>query len=114
MALSATLLGVTGRTYADNRPYLLPDTLGELVGPVTGVVRLPSRLDWSERAEFHLDDSAERNVMYERVIREATQVEDLRSFLNGAVLHQVWRRLFLPQRVRQSWEQRFPDLRLAA
>jgi hypothetical protein len=81
---------------------------------VTGVVRLPLRLDWSERAEFHLDDSAERNVMYERVIREATHVEDLRSFLNEAVLHQVWRRLFLPARVRQSWEQRFPDLRLAA
>jgi hypothetical protein len=60
---------------------------------VTGVVRLPLRLDWSERAEFHLDDSAERNVMYERVIREATQVEDLRSYLNEAVLHQVWRRL---------------------
>jgi hypothetical protein len=48
------------------------------------------------------------------VIREATQAEDLRSFLNEAVLHQVWRRLFLPARVRQSWEQRFPDLRLAA
>lgn len=114
MTLSATLLGVTGRTYADNRPYLLPETLEELVGPVTGVVRLPLRLDWSERAEFHLDDSAERNVMYERVIREATQAEDLRSFLNETVLYQVWRRLFLPARVRQSWEQRFPDLRLAA
>jgi hypothetical protein len=105
---------VTGRTYAENRPYLLPETLGELVGPVSGVVRLPLRMDWSERAEFHLDDSAERNVMYERVIREATQVDDLRSYLNEAVLQQVWRRLFLPARVRLSWEERFPDLGLAA
>jgi hypothetical protein len=28
---------------------------------------LPLRLDWSDRTEFHLDDPAERNVMYERV-----------------------------------------------
>lgn len=105
---------MTGRTYAENRPYLLPETLGELVGPLSGAVRLPSRLDWSEHAEFHLDNPAERNVMYERVIREATQVDDLRSYLNGEVLQEVWRILFLPIRVRRTWEERFPDLRLAA
>jgi hypothetical protein len=52
--------------------------------------------------------------MYERVIREATQVDDLRSYLNGTVLRDVWRSLFLPIRVRRTWEERFPDLRLAA
>jgi hypothetical protein len=57
---------VTGGAYAENRPYLLPETLSELTGPVSGTVVLPLRLDWTERAEFHLDDSAERNVMYER------------------------------------------------
>ena len=105
---------IAGRTYTENRPYLLPETLGELAGPVTGVVQLPWRLDWSERTEFHLDDPGERNVMYERVIREATRAEDLRSYLNEGVLRQVWGRLFLPARVRRSWEDRFPDLRLAA
>lgn len=105
---------MAGRTYAENRPYLLPETLGELAGPVTGVIRLPLRLDWSERTEFHLDKPAERNVMYERVIREATQVDDLRSYINQEVLRQVWGRLFLPARVRRSWEDRFPELRLAA
>jgi hypothetical protein len=105
---------MAGRTYAENRPYLLPDALGELAGPVTGAVQLPLRLDWSERAVFHLDDPAERNVMYERVIREATATDDLHSYLNEAVLRRVWRRLFLLQNVRRSWEQRFPDLRLAA
>jgi hypothetical protein len=111
---SARLMNMTGRTYAENRSYLLPETLGELVGPVTGVVQLPLRLDWSERAEFHLDDPAERNVMFERVIREATRVDDLRSYLNEEVLRLVWRHLFLPARARRSWEERFPDLRLAA
>jgi hypothetical protein len=108
------LIIVSGRTYAENRPYLLPETLGELDGPLTGAVRLPLRLDWSERAEFHLDDPAERNVMYERVIREATRIDDLRTYLNGAVLREVWRSLFLPVRVRRIWEERFPDLILAA
>jgi hypothetical protein len=109
-----TLVTMAGRTYAENRPYVLPETLGELAGPVTGVIRLPLRLDWSERTEFHLDDLAERNVMYERVIREATRIDDLRSYINEEVLRQVWGRLFLPPRVRRSWEDRFPDLRLAA
>jgi hypothetical protein len=76
---------------------------------VTGVIKLPLRLDWSERAEFHLDDPGERNVMYERVIRER-----LGSCLNEDALRQVWGGLFLAARVRQIWEDRFPDLRLAA
>ena len=76
-------MSVAGGTYAENRPYLLPETLGELAGPLTGVVLLPLRLDWSERTGFRLDDPAERNVMYERVIREATRAEDLRSCLTS-------------------------------
>jgi len=105
---------VAGRTYAENRPYLVPETLGELVGPLTGIVRLPSRLDWSERSIFHLDEPGERNVMYERVIREASRIEDLRGYVNGAILRRVWRDLFLPPRVRRSWEDRFAELRLAS
>ncbi len=107
-------MSMAGRTYAESQPYLLPETLGELAGPLTGVIQLPLRLDWSERTEFRLDDPAERNVMYERVIREATQAEDLRSYLNEQVLRQVWKQLFLPARARRTWEDRFLDLRLAA
>jgi hypothetical protein len=81
---------------------------------VTGVVQLPLRPDWSERAGFHLDDPAEQNVMYERVIRKATRVDDLRSYLNEEVLRLAWRHIFPPARARRSWEERFPDLRLAA
>jgi hypothetical protein len=81
-----------GRTYAENRPDVLPETLGELIGPVAGVIQLPLRLDWSERAEFHLGIPAERNVTYERVIREASRVDDLRSYLNDEVLCHVFGR----------------------
>jgi hypothetical protein len=105
---------MAGRTYAENRPYVLPETLEELTGPLSGAVQLPVRLNWSDRIEFHLSDPAERNVMYERVIREASRVDDLRSYLDGNVLREVWGELFLPVRVRQIWEERFPALRLAA
>jgi hypothetical protein len=105
---------VTAGSYPENRSYLLPETLGELTGQVAGMVQLPLRLDWTERVAFHRDDPAERNVMYERVIREATRPEDLRSYLNGAVLRETWRQLFLPARVRRIWEERFPALRLPA
>ena len=81
---------------------------------MTGVVQLPLRLDWSDRMVFHLEEPAERNLMYERVIREAMRADDLRMYLNESVLRQVWSLLFLPRNVRKRWEQRFPDLRLAA
>ena len=45
--------------------------------------------------------------MYERVIREATRAEDLRSYLNEQVLRQVWNHLFLPARARRTWEAGF-------
>jgi hypothetical protein len=57
-----------------------------------------------------VDDPAERNVMYERVIREASRIDDLRTHLNGAVLSDVWQSLFLRVRARRIGEERFPDL----
>lgn len=105
---------VAGRTYADNRPYLLPETLDELTGPVTGAILLPLHLDWSERIALHLDDPAERKLMYQRVIREASRTDDLCLYLNAEVLRDIWPVLYLPVQVRRLWEDRFPDLALAA
>lgn len=103
---------MTTRTrYAEHRPYAVPDRLEELAGPVVGEVRLPKHLDWSgARRTYHLENSAERNVLYERVIREALTAADLDRYLNAEVLAMVWRQLYLPVRVREAWEQRFPQL----
>lgn len=96
--------------YSEQRPYTVADSLGELVGPTTGLVELPSRLDWSEQGTYDLDEPRELNLMYEVVLREAMDVQDLRRYLDGPMLRTVWRRLFLPQRVRDLWERRFPEL----
>lgn len=100
--------------YADRRPYVVAETLGELTGPTSGVVDLPLHLDWSEQGRYNLDDLRELSVMYERVLREAENAEDLRRYVNAAMLRRVWHRMFLPRRVRDLWERRFPDLPRAA
>ena len=100
--------------YEDGRPYTVPESLEELTGPTTGVVELPTRLDWSEQGRYDLSDPRQRNLMYEVVIRESMQVEDLRAFIDGATLARVWRRLWLPRKVRDLWESRFPGLPGAA
>lgn len=96
--------------YSEQRPYVVADSLELLLGPTDGVVELPLRLDWSEQRSYDLADARQLNLMYEVVLREAMHVEDLRRYLNGAKLPAVWRRLFLPQRVRSLWEGRFPEL----
>ncbi|MFF5204725.1 hypothetical protein [Streptosporangium sp. NPDC000396] len=100
--------------YASRHVYLVPMDLSELAGPVTGVVELPAHLDWSEQRVYDLSDDAQLGLMYERVIREAATLDDLRTHLNSQVLTRVWPRLYLPIQVRQAWEARFRGLTRAA
>ncbi|MEV0132207.1 hypothetical protein AB0H83_27545 [Dactylosporangium sp. NPDC050688] len=48
--------------------------------------------------------------MYETVLREATHVEELQTWLDGPTLQRLWPDLVLPPQVRQLWEEQFPDL----
>lgn len=96
--------------YARNRPYVVADTLDELVGPDHGTVVLPRHLDWSPRPVYDLDVNASRRCMYETVLREAGRQTDLCRHLNSRILRQDWPSLILPRRVRDMWESRFPEL----
>ncbi|MFG2868853.1 hypothetical protein ACGFZH_11175 [Streptomyces zaomyceticus] len=96
--------------YAQLRPYALPDSLGQLRGPGSGIVVLPRHLDWGPHYEFDLADDADVRLMYERVIREAQAPEDLHAHLNADMLRAHWRTLFLPRPARATWEARFPEL----
>jgi hypothetical protein len=105
---------VSAMGYAAIRPYTVPDTLDELTGPTTGVVELPGHLDWGPRRTYNLEDFSDSRLLYMRVIRESTHVEDLRRFLNAQVLTRLWPQLVLPPRVRALWQDRFPSLDRAA
>jgi hypothetical protein len=100
--------------YADARPFVLPETLDELVGPMSGVVELPTRLAWSGLRSYDVADERQLGLLYETVIREAMDAADVDRYLNEALLRRVWSRLWLPPRIRLAWERRFPLLTQAA
>lgn len=53
-------------------------------------------------------------ILYECVIVEAVDTDDLSRLLDADRLRAAWSDLFLPQRVRRLWEARFPELAAAA
>jgi hypothetical protein len=55
-----------------------------------------------------------RRWLYQTVLREAGRPEDLTTHLNGDLLVALWPELYLPQGVRQAWEDQHPALRAAA
>jgi hypothetical protein len=101
--------------YADHRPYPEPPArLSELTGPTSGLAELPITIYWGPRRRYDLGADADRRVVYERVLREAADAQEVARYVNSTILVEVWARLWLPHRVRRSWEQRFPELTHAA
>ena len=96
------------------RGVLVVGDLADLRGPVAGTVELPLWLFWYPDRAFDLDDPATLRWMYQIVLREASQPEDLTSFLDGDMLVALWPELFLPRAVRHAWEERYPVLLAAS
>jgi hypothetical protein len=88
--------------------------LTQLRGPTSGVVELPHRLFWQPDRHVDLDKPALLAWMYETVLREATTVEELRTWLDAATLIRLWPDLFVPVGIRMAWENRHPALRRLA
>lgn len=108
-------VGPEERHYGDHRPYPEPpERLLDLAGPTGGVVELPITIDWGPKRRYDVSRDADRRILYERVLREAAGAEDVARYVNGGALVEVWPRLWLPRRVRQRWEERFPELVPAA
>jgi hypothetical protein len=102
-----------GARYADIRPYTVPESLSELAGPTSGLVDLPTSLDWSQQRRYDLSIDKDRRRLYETVIREAMDPSDLRQFLDEGLLLQLWPSLWLPVPAKSRWQDRFPQLRSA-
>jgi transcriptional regulator with XRE-family HTH domain len=66
-------------------------------------VTLPIHLNWSEpRRQFDLANRAERARVYEIVLREGGP-EDVRKYVDGALLIDLWDELVIPRSVRAAW-----------
>ena len=114
----ATVRAATSRERYQARPgraACVAAELGELHGPVTGTVRLPLWLSWSQPdLEFDLGDPDMRRWLYQIVLREAASPADLDSYLDSDTLVALWPDLWLPPGVRRAWEDRHPVLRAAS
>lgn len=108
--MAATGRAARGSRYADQRHYVLPDSLTDLRGPNSGHVELDRSLDWSGDSTYDLDDPGDLQVMYQTVLNEAATAEDLTRWLNAETLRRVWPSLWLPVRLRALWQARFTEL----
>lgn len=108
----------TGSSRRYGKPYVIAERLDLLVGPTSGVARLPRHLDWSGRASYDLDSPGRIIDLYRTVLIEAVTPEDLSGYLDETTLKRLWSYLWLPPALRAAWERRFPQLaelsRLAA
>jgi DNA invertase Pin-like site-specific DNA recombinase len=95
--------------FRDTKPYDVPASLDELLGPIGGILELPHAVYWGPERSVHLDTPSGIRKAYQAVLREGT-VDDQRLILNREVLQSEWEELALPDRVRLMWESRFPEL----
>ncbi len=66
-------------------------------------VELPVHLNWSQPGRaYRLADRSDRARVYELVLTEGTP-EDVTSYLDGALLVDLWNDMVLPRAVRIAW-----------
>lgn len=94
----------TEHTTARGRSVLVPSHLPRLdPDRALATVTLPLHLNWSQPARtFTLRDRRQRARVYEIVLREGT-IDDLRTYIDGVLLIDLWDDLVLPQDVRAAW-----------
>lgn len=67
----------------------LPDQIGELKGPVRGVVMVPMHLSWPGMRECDVSDDATRRSMYGMLLSQGKR-NDIVRFINAALLVADW------------------------
>ncbi len=91
-------------TDARGRSHAVPDRLPQLpVDQALASVDLPLRLNWSDPGRvFRMADRFDRARVYETVLREGT-AEDVLTYVDGALLVDLWPELVLPRDLRAAW-----------
>jgi hypothetical protein len=92
-------------------PAPVADQLDDLQGPITGIVILPDRLDWSRYPSHDLSDPDKLHDLYATVLRKAESRQDLATYLNRDPLVREWANLDLPGSIRAAWEAAHWELR---
>lgn len=93
------VLGTRGRVYQvpDQLPSLPPRR-------ALATVALPLSLNWSQPGrKYRLRDRSDRARVYEAVLREGAET-DVLTYIDGALLIDLWQELLLPRDIRVAWE----------
>jgi transcriptional regulator with XRE-family HTH domain len=86
------------------KPVWVPDRLPRLdVAHALATVELPLHLNWSAPGRvFDLRSRADRARVYEIVLQEGRPA-DILTYIDGALLVDLWDDLVLPRAVRSAW-----------
>jgi transcriptional regulator with XRE-family HTH domain len=92
------------RALSRGRTTLVPTFLPRLpVRQALATITLPLHLNWSQpNRQFKLSDRDQRARLYEIVLREGTP-DDVLTYIDGALLIDLWDNLVLPRNVRAAW-----------
>lgn len=87
------------------RPIRVPGVLPRLpLDRAFATVKLPLHLNWSDRGRrYDLRDRRQRARVYELVLREGGP-DDVLTYVDGALLVDLWDDLILPAKVRVAWD----------
>lgn len=90
---------------ARGEPFVVPDRLWRLdTATALATVTLPQHLHWSGPSRgYNLRDRRDRARVYEIVLREG-ETCDLLTYLDGALLVDLWDDLVMPGAIRRAWE----------
>jgi transcriptional regulator with XRE-family HTH domain len=94
------------RALSRGRTSLVPTSLPRLpVRQALATITLPLHLNWSQpNRQFKLSDRDQRARVYEIVLREGTP-DDVLTYIDGALLIDLWDNLVLPRDVRVAWSE---------
>jgi transcriptional regulator with XRE-family HTH domain len=86
------------------RTVSVPTSLPRLpIEQALAAVALPLHLNWSAPGrQFHMRDRSQRARVYEIVLREGGP-EDVLTYIDGALLIDLWNELVLPRHIRAAW-----------
>jgi transcriptional regulator with XRE-family HTH domain len=97
------------------RPFWVPNQLPRLpLRQALAAVTLPLHLNWSTPGtRFDLRDRADRARCYEAVLREGLPA-DISTYVDGALLVDLWSELVLPREIRSAWDEVVGDVQQSA
>ena len=98
-----------GYVYADHIPYVTPESLDDLRGPIKGSVTVGPHIDTSPNPTYDLGRRTRKLELYSATVRDGFAA-DHATILNRQELFRLWPDLNLPSRCRAIWESKFPEL----